>query len=488
MKLQLQKTKKPFQSKSKQNKFIGTIDFKRHHSEGDIKLPYAYADSLFFSTSANFSLQLARISMVMAYAAFNTPNMQNGCENLENLLGLLDFKSFMSNEDYHKRPGVDTIGVGIGSKKVKSANGEFTLLYVGIRGGFYQNEWAGNFHVGESGNHEGFTISSNKVYDQILEYIRIFNITGKIKIWCSGFSRGAATCNMLGGKIADIICSSNSICPGVSLTLDDLYFYCFETPQGAVPTDNSTEHNIISYKYRGIHNIINPDDLVPRMGPSAMGFRRYGNDHILPHSSSDNYSEFLDKAYSYYSKIDSGPAYKVIQRYNGKFRFIKLTPFLSAPSASEFLDSAMADMSEIADYRTGMFKIEDEIMNFFVLINGYNKISAESLLRDLFTEIVKDADKIAIHIFTSDYKKLENTILSLLDKAFVKAGILTYDHEKARRFASTFGNFYWTYANKYPEDALNLTLNLFSFIVPHDPLLELSYLESLDIPLYEMKI
>ncbi|MDD6806898.1 MAG: hypothetical protein PUD72_00390 [Oscillospiraceae bacterium] len=487
--MKFQKTKKTPPFKSKQNNISGSFKLIRPSFEGDILIPFKYSDKYFYNTSANFSLQLARISMITAYAAFNSPNIENGCENLESLLKVLGFSNFMSNEDYHKKTGTDTIGVGIASKEINYSSGKYTLIYVGLRGGNYHNEWAGNFHVGEKGNHEGFNISSTEAFIQLQKYINIFNISGRVKIWSSGFSRGAATCNLLGGKIADLIEENNFMPHEIEVSHDDLFFYCFETPQGAQDFGTDSKTNILSHKYVGIHNIINLDDLVPRMGPSAMGFKRYGNDYILPKASDENYDDFLQKTYKYYSSIDDGQILKLIQKYNNKFKYVRMSPFeKNEMEAPEFLDRAMMNMSYIAEYRTGMFKIEEEIMNFLVLINSYDKTTNSVILKHLLSEIVKDADKIAILIFPSEHEKLEKTILNTIDKTFKNLGILSYDHEKALKFANTFGNFYWNFANKYPEDAINLAFNLFSFIAPHDPLLEISMLETLKLPSYEMEI
>ncbi|MBP5091455.1 MAG: hypothetical protein J6328_02730, partial [Bacilli bacterium] len=52
--------------------------------------------------------------------------------------------------------------------------------------------------------------------------------------------------------------------------------YCVEAPQGGVKSAEKAGRD-----YRGIHNVINPDDLVPYVAPTVMGFKRYGVDHYL---------------------------------------------------------------------------------------------------------------------------------------------------------------------------------------------------------------
>ena len=55
---------------------------------------------------------------------------------------------------------------------------------------------------------------------------------------------------------------------------NEVVAYCMEAPQGGV---QSAEHP--DRDYRPIHNVINVDDLVPYVAPSAYGFKRYGVDH-----------------------------------------------------------------------------------------------------------------------------------------------------------------------------------------------------------------
>ena len=50
-------------------------------------------------------------------------------------------------------------------------------------------------------DHVGFEDASRDVYDRIFGYIAENDITGRIKIWTSGFSRSAAIANLLCQKL-----------------------------------------------------------------------------------------------------------------------------------------------------------------------------------------------------------------------------------------------------------------------------------------------
>lgn len=137
----------------------------------------------------------------------------------------------------------------------------------------------------------------------------------------------------------------------LGLTIDpaDIYTYTFETPQGAV---NSDEKN-----YNNIFNIVNPVDLVPKVAPSKWGFGRYGADRYFPDASTssrysayvqcaaDNYKSFTgsdlpDEFTRYYLETDGIHFYMIhditsAKRVHGYF----LDELVSKAIATDFLES-----------------------------------------------------------------------------------------------------------------------------------------------------
>ena len=65
--------------------------------------------------------------------------------------------------------------------------------------------------------------------DYLRAYIAETGITGRVKLWISGYSRSAAVANMVGGMLDD----GCSLGARVSLSPHDLYCYCYEPPMGA---------------------------------------------------------------------------------------------------------------------------------------------------------------------------------------------------------------------------------------------------------------
>ena len=64
-------------------------------------------------------------------------------------------------------------------------------------------------------------------------------LTGRLKIWISGYSRAGASCNVASGRMDEFIRDGVPFLGDkVQLSKEDLYAYCFEAPRG-VPLDES---------------------------------------------------------------------------------------------------------------------------------------------------------------------------------------------------------------------------------------------------------
>ncbi len=235
--------------------------------------------SEFLKSSFECNEAIARQSLKFAIAAMNAAKNGyyfGGPSNLNAYFIEAGFGKFLPNEDYLVKPEADTFGVGIASKVVYSGAHKYTLIAVGLRGGGYELEWCGNFDLGVEGNHHGFMNCANKAYKHISHYINRFGIKGDVILWAAGYSRAAATCNLLGGMINEKLLAGKRPFSGVNLAQNRCFFYTYETPRGV----DLLESQKVAYK--NIYNFINPNDIITYMGPHDMGFGRYGVDKILP--------------------------------------------------------------------------------------------------------------------------------------------------------------------------------------------------------------
>ena len=249
-----------------------------------------YSDDYFRHSSDVYDSHLATLSCIMTNFSvpLNNPKSIDDQswylsqpERLYGFFSSIGFKDFETNEDYEKRSEFDTIGVAAANRQVD----DYTVIGVGIRSGGYFREWANNVYLGDGTKsdymHEGWYNAANKTIKYIDEYISANRITGKIKIWIAGFSRGGATTNLAAGLLDNKLDKNEKIfSSNVTLTHNDLYAYTFEAPQGA-NYNSKTVKQPGDAIYNNIYNVVNPNDLVPKVAMSEYGFTRFGTDKYI---------------------------------------------------------------------------------------------------------------------------------------------------------------------------------------------------------------
>ncbi len=271
--------------------------------ERDYKSVIYYTDDYFTldPTASAPNISLLSASYAMAFASMNSNERKSyadGDRNLKNLLKKIGYKNYRSNAGFRNKPTSNSIGVGAACRKVKGA----TVIAVGIRGGGYEVEMAGNFDMGRYGTHKNYAHARDQVLTFLKKYIKDNKIKGHVKIWMAGISRAAAVGNLTAAAIDDGALKST----GIRLGAKDLYAFFFEPPLGA-----ERSAKLQSRKYDNILNIINPYDGVPLFPMKEFGFGRYGRDWHDPskHNASDYASrrkKMLKMLYAQSSHQDSG--------------------------------------------------------------------------------------------------------------------------------------------------------------------------------------
>ncbi len=252
------------------------------------KYGFYYTDDYFKKSSTEYNQSLATMSLCLALSTYQNEDKDIYYDNVYDVFGKCGFvvdgaDSTFQQKNYDIKTGTDTIACSFANKKI----GDSTLVAVAVRSGGYGAEWASNLTLGLSGDHSGFDDASSKVYKYLADYVNSKNITGKVKFWITGFSRGGAAANLLAAKLDNAIDSH----PTINYTKDDIYAYTFATPAGAIKSNNPH-----SKKYNNIFNIINFHDLVPLVAPSQTGwsFDRYGITKVLPFSESTSVSAIYE--------------------------------------------------------------------------------------------------------------------------------------------------------------------------------------------------
>lgn len=245
------------------------------------ELTVNYSDEYFKNSAYKYNHALAQATMKLALSAFGAKNTATQYSCAKDFLNKAYFNEIDYNEWYTKKPERNSIAVIAGNKHIEFPDGEkFTVIAVALRGGNYKAEWSGNFNVVNQdgydvgdGEHTGFAEASRQVREFLKQYIDDYAISGRIKIWITGYSRAAATTNLTAAYL-----DNHPECLGEYVTLEpkDIYAYCFEAPRGAINPDNA------SGLYDHIFSIVNQNDAVPLVAMRKWNFDRYGITKFIP--------------------------------------------------------------------------------------------------------------------------------------------------------------------------------------------------------------
>ena len=237
--------------------------------------PAKYSNNYFTSSSYEYNHDLAWLTLCVELSAWTADTNDWGesdsdsselaarrYANISDAYGQMKFDSVKYYE--YGDTLNDTQDKVAYSIATKTAVGGATLVAVAVRGGGYGCEWSSNFNVGEGQDfHDGFNTAAKAVYRNVVKYVS--QIEGDVKLWVTGYSRGAAVANLLAAKLDDYSSSTSQF------DAEDIFTYTFATPQGVTTSQNTTDD-----LYKNIFNIVNPGDVVPMVAPSGWNFTRYG--------------------------------------------------------------------------------------------------------------------------------------------------------------------------------------------------------------------
>ena len=255
--------------------------FRRSRVVEDILDVYLFSDSFFVHSSKEYDSKLAAMSMSVAMASISNETAKADgsgfSDNVRNVTAILEdtgFGEIICNDDYVIKPTIDTAGAICGHKKLIDGGREYTLIAAVPRSAGYGAEWGNNFIIGSDGNAAGFDGCADKTLAFVRSYMDKCGISGDIKLWIPGYSRGAAVANLMGKKLVDG--AESALGDSVTLSSDDLFVYTFGTPAGVDVNDDPRAE-----KYSCIFNTCYDCEIVSSMAPAEFGFDRCGTDRLL---------------------------------------------------------------------------------------------------------------------------------------------------------------------------------------------------------------
>ena len=256
----------------------------RPHFTSDIY----FSQSYFEHSSYEYDPHLATTSLCLSISTYPDYGIYDDDDWYEkqpkfikNTLEAIGFNSFITNDDFLQTARFDSIGLAAAKKEFS----DYTVIAVAPRSGGYYREWANNMHLGDGTKsdymHEGWYDAANKLIDFVIDYVSEYQISGRVKLWMSGFSRGGATVNIAAGLIDNRLDKGERLLGNqASLTREDVYAYTFEAPQGA-NVNSKTIKLPRDAIYGNIFNIVNPNDVVPKVAMAEYGFTRFGVDKFI---------------------------------------------------------------------------------------------------------------------------------------------------------------------------------------------------------------
>ena len=175
----------------------------------DTPVRYVYSDKYFEKSSiimdsdVNYNYDLAALSAIIANCSgyssrVKTENGQpnpeaaeNQSKNIQTILREIGFENIEINDDYTEDGNPFTTGVLCATKKINVNGQEYTVLGIFPRSFGYTMEWANNGVIGAEGDAQGPSEQTQKkILDFVKNYVKEKGVTGDLKIWSTGVSRG----------------------------------------------------------------------------------------------------------------------------------------------------------------------------------------------------------------------------------------------------------------------------------------------------------
>ena len=255
-----------------------TVGYTAKSDEKNLELEFYYDDRMMLEDANVLSGDLAKVSIGLACAAYQTGDAEKCFSDMG--YELLGGSSYNYDRDTTYDDN-DFVGYTIGYKVIE----DYNVYIVAVRGTPKSEEWISDFHLGDGEYHYGFYNAANEILDTLSQYV-----TGTNNIFlCTGHSRGAAVANIVAGEITTRIKWASP---------DHVFGYNFACPAVKLYADTSLTN---------IRNYLAPGDVIPELPLKDWGYNRYGETTILS-TESEVYRNFLSRFRAEYNLDFAGAA------------------------------------------------------------------------------------------------------------------------------------------------------------------------------------
>lgn len=305
---------------------------------------FPYSDDYFRLPADEYHHDLARLSLGMAVASFRDLEHEDAQDDyLIDYLNQMGFHE-IETDTYRNEPETDSISYGLAEKKI----GDFTVLACAVCGGNYSAEWASNLTVEDEERAAGFNDAAQKVQAAVKDYMKRHPAEGSVKLWIAGFSRAAAVSNI---TAADFMNSG---------IFSDIYAYTFATP--------CTTREPVAYP--NIFNIMQKDDVVPKVPLEDWGYAHYGTDlYFVSQETDSDCGPVMEKASQNYREM-IGAEMVSNSDINYQLRILMDYLLMLVPEPAvykEYLQPLILDIMTSSEETTGALQILLEaLLNYSV--------------------------------------------------------------------------------------------------------------------------
>ncbi|WP_314065681.1 VWA domain-containing protein [uncultured Vagococcus sp.] len=472
-----------------------TGTFKYLGSNRDNTATYYYDDAYFQKSSYVYNEHLATMSLNLELSAWGSADVGNDYTlkmvNAENLLTDIGFKDFAHNytdftgQGIIGKPTKDSIGAVVANKVIEEKGKKQTLIALAVRGGGYESEWASNFTIGQSGQHQGFSQARDQVIAFLKQYVKRHEIEGDLKLWITGYSRAGATANMVAGRIDEGRVSF----PNCNLKLDDVYTYTFEAPAGSVTSDNGK-----TSKFDNIYNVINWNDAVPRVAPSIWKFTRYGKDVRLPSGETQSekvYHANKERMLTQHNDLEGTSPYIIDDFSMKKFDFLSGVLPLGKPmiyddpenaqSQGLFLQNTITLMTrDVLRNRTYYVSTYQEGVRELAGIVFGSKPGTTGKVIEIFLDILKNNWGDIVLKLPSGELAVYQEVSKMLRASLNEVGITEYDKGAFDKAAAYLADSVLAFLLQNPHLTATLKENYKGIGQAHMPEICLAWMQSMD--------
>ena len=278
---------------------------------GKSTLDTAWRDSWFGGgfDGYRYDHDVARACSVLAVASYKKDCIE---EDLERL-GFFEFDSYFPDQEGGYKSDWDECGYAFGIKTFTDpgTGKQVPLIAVVVRGSIGNGEWLGNFNVANSSpssppaTHEGFGRCRNRILGDLDKWVGDLNLVGldleNARVLVTGHSRGAAVAGLIASSLDD-----GYKLAGHKISPSNVCAYTFASPTTSKWGQNKSQ-------YYNTFNIVNPEDLIPKLPLGTWGYQRLGTTLVLPSKTNTGHSRYASLRWemnSFFRDIAKGNSYQ----------------------------------------------------------------------------------------------------------------------------------------------------------------------------------